>query len=382
MPVNFDIIIVGAGLVGGSLALALDALGKRVAVVDKAPLVTGQTVATDPRAYAISPTNRLFLERLSLWPDASSVASVETMRIKGDRGSMLTFSHREVDVPALAWIVENCRLQDLLWERLLASSVTLFSNCDPLSIEQNASGVKLALDSEQVLSAQLLVGADGANSWVRNRLNWKVRSKSYQQFGVVANFACELPHANTAYQWFCGDSVLAWLPMSGQRVSVVWSTPDPDSALRLSDQALADVVAKLGEYTLGAFSPLASAVAFPLRLLCTGHTVMQRVVVVGDAAHNVHPLAGQGVNLGLRDVACLARLIEASADPGDYFVLRRYQRERREPVMVMQMACDALHRVFHEQRYTLASYWRNAGLTLVDRLLPLKRQLVRYVVDA
>ena len=144
MPVNFDIIIVGAGLVGGSLALALDALGKRVAVVDKAPLVTGQTVPTDPRAYAISPTNRLFLERLSLWPDASSVASVETMRIKGDRGSMLTFSHREVDVPALAWIVENCRLQDLLWERLLASSVTLFSNCDPLSIEQNASGVKLA----------------------------------------------------------------------------------------------------------------------------------------------------------------------------------------------------------------------------------------------
>lgn len=378
---EFDIIIVGASLVGASLALALASSGKRIALVDRSSPLGVTTAPWDTRLYAINPVNRAFLEQLTAWPDMSRIGTIETIEVHGDRKGYITFSHRDVGVTALAWVAESRWMMATLWQRLVDSdTITLFTNGKPSQLLTTATQVTLTLDEGQTLTSRVLVAADGADSWVRRMTGLPSHTKSYLQSGVVANFRCERPHANTARQWFLGDSVLAWLPMAGQNISMVWSTPEPERVLALSDDALATTVAGYGGHSLGAFSLLTPAAAFPLRQIRVPTPHAERVVLVGDAAHTIHPLAGQGVNLGLQDAATLARLMARSDDPGSRMLLRRYERERREAVMVMHRVCDGLHRLFHEQQLPAVAWLRNTGLSLVNQLLPIKRQWVRCAV--
>jgi 2-octaprenylphenol hydroxylase len=378
---TFDVLIVGGGLVGASLALALERQGRRVGILEESPQSdSGLEQGWDARIFAISPANRQFLDRMGAWPAMSRVGTVGRMDVRGDQGGRVEFSAEEIKVPALAWIAENRWMLASLWQQIAHSSIRVFDSvkADKLLVQQQRAS--LTLSDGRELDAALVVGADGADSWVRRQSGLKSSVKPYRQSGVVANFSCQLPHGNCARQWFFGDSVLAWLPLPGNRISIVWSTFDPERLMSLDPAALASCVAEAGNHELGQLTALGAAAAFPLRLVRPEAVVAQRIVLVGDAAHTVHPLAGQGVNLGFGDAAELCRQLIGEPDPGDRQALLRYQRSRREAVRSMQMGCDGLFSLFHARPKPGLARLRNTGLTLVNHLGPLKRQFARHAI--
>ena len=396
---SFDVAIIGAGLVGASLALALAPSGLRVALVEpRAPGAVSDD--WDSRVYAVSPGSAAFLAQVGAWAavDAARVARVETMRIFGDAAatpqSNLTFSAYEAGLGELAFIAESGRLQAALWQCLDgAPHVTRYCPAVCESLTQHADASEILLGSGGnggspgngvTLRARLVVGADGAQSWVRAQSGIKVQSHEYPQRGVVANFACALPHHDTAYQWFRPDGVLALLPLPGNRVSMVWSAitehADALMAMDMDGAALAQCVAEASGAMLGALQVITPAIAFPLYRQQVDAFVQPRLALVGDAAHNVHPLAGQGVNLGFRDARELAAVLcdrGAQRDCGDYALLRRYERARKEDVLGMQVATDGLQKLFASQAVWV-SQARNLGLRLLDGRTLLKNLLVKH----
>ncbi|KZE33885.1 UbiH/UbiF family hydroxylase [Crenobacter luteus] len=376
-----DVVIVGGGLVGASLALALARAGRRVTLLEgQVPDFSRITEGWDARIYAVSPANRRFLEGLGAWPDASRLGTIARMEVHGDAGGEIDFDAREAGGKALAWIAENRWLLAALWASLAEAGVDVLSGAKPVSLATRADAAELTLSDGRRLVARLAVGADGANSWVREQAGLTARVDAYGQSGVVANFACEKPHGDVARQWFTGDSILAWLPMAGKHVSMVWSTFEPDALLAQGDDAFCAKVAEAGGFELGQLSLVSRPAAFPLRLIRPEAVVAERVALVGDAAHTVHPLAGQGVNLGFQDAATLAGLIASARDAGDWLLLRRYQRARREAVTAMQLTCDGLFKLFHGKGLPGLPWLRNTGLNLTNRLTPLKRELVRHAI--
>jgi ubiquinone biosynthesis UbiH/UbiF/VisC/COQ6 family hydroxylase len=235
-----------------------------------------------------------------------------------------------------------------------------------------------------MLNSRLLVGADGADSWVRAHAAIEVEMRRYHQTAVVANFATTKAHRGTAYQWFRRDGVLALLPLPDARVSLVWSTTEEHAAqlLKLAREELAAQLVAASHGMLGDLTMITPAAAFPLRLQRVRQLVMPRLALAGDAAHNVHPLAGQGVNLGFRDARELAQVLlerGAQADCGDYHLLRRYERARREDIVATQFTTDLLQRLFNNEINWLAEL-RNFGLRLTNRRSQLKNLLVQHAV--
>jgi ubiquinone biosynthesis UbiH/UbiF/VisC/COQ6 family hydroxylase len=238
------------------------------------------------------------------------------------------------------------------------------------------------LKGGMTLRANLVVGADGADSWVREQAGIKALAHDYEQSGVVANFACALPHHDTAYQWFRTDGVLALLPLPGNRISMVWSTFEKHAQelLALTAGALAQRVSDTCDGVVGALEVITPPMAFALRLQRVEPFVKPRLALVGDAAHNVHPLAGQGVNLGLRDARELAAVLcnrGAQSDCGDHALLRRYERARKEDVLTMQLATDGLQKLFASQAVWL-SRARNLGMKVVQSQSIIKNLLVKH----
>jgi ubiquinone biosynthesis UbiH/UbiF/VisC/COQ6 family hydroxylase len=382
---SFDLVIVGAGLVGASLAAALAGSGLTVAVVEPEPPAP-PTDDWDSRIYAISPASAAFLAELGAWQrlDAARVQPVAAMRIAGDApGARLEFSAYETGVAALANIVESGRLQHALWLTLEGMGIRLMAPASPARLEVDARGVTLSLEDGTALAARLIVGADGAQSWVRRNAGLTARAEPYGQLGVVANFAVAQPHRGVAYQWFRPDGVLAYLPLPGERMSMVWSTPEARGRelLALGSAELCRRVAAAGHETTGTLELITAAKAFPLQRLAAESMIARRVALVGDAAHVVHPLAGQGVNLGFGDARALAEVLRGRgpADPGDRAVLRRYERARAEAILAMRSVTHGLVGLFG-QPGVIPSRIRNVGLNLTDRLPVVKNLLVRHAV--
>ncbi|MBI2290856.1 MAG: UbiH/UbiF family hydroxylase [Betaproteobacteria bacterium] len=386
---DFDVVVVGSGLVGASLALTLETAGLNLALIEAQPPQPGAGAADwDSRVYAISPGSAAFLERCGVWQelDMTRVSRVEAMCVFGDDGrSELDFSAYDAGLRELAFIVENRELQRVMWEALKrAQHVAVMAPevCRALTFEAQAA--QLELGDSRVLCPRLVVGADGADSWVRAQTAIAVEMRRYHQTAVVANFAITRPHRGTAYQWFRHDGVLALLPLPGERVSMVWSTRDEDAArlLELASEELVAQVAAASHGAVGDLQLITPAAAFPLRLQRVRQLVLPRLALVGDAAHNVHPLAGQGVNLGFRDARELAQVLMergSQTDCGDYRLLRRYERARREDIVAMQFATDSLQRLFNNEITWLASL-RNCGLRLMNRQPQLKNLLVQHAV--
>ncbi len=381
---DFDIVIVGAGLVGASFALALRGTGLKLALVEaQPPAATG--AEWDSRIYAISPANAAFLEGLGIWRrlDRSRLTAVHEMQVYGDgKSANLEFSAYDAGVAELAWIVENSLLQSVLWQGLEQQhNLELICPDRCATLQRDADAAELVLDSGRVLRARLLVAADGKHSWARDAAGIACEQKSYEQMGVVANFACARAHHDTAYQWFRADGILAYLPLPGQRMSMVWSTPDAHAAelMALSPDALCARVAEAGRETLGALELLAPPQQFPLARMRAERAVAPRIALIGDAAHVVHPLAGQGVNLGFGDAAVLAQVLlerEPFRDLGELRLLRRYERARAEDILALAWVTDGLQRLFAASIAGAANL-RNTGLNLINVLPVIKHLLVR-----
>jgi 2-octaprenylphenol hydroxylase len=387
---RFDVVIAGAGLVGLALAPALARAGLSVALVDRAPIAAAEhdPATFDQRVYAISPGSAAFLRALGAWQllPCDRVTPIEAMRVVGDAGATLSFSAYDLHERALAWIVEERLLRAALLRRVFDAGVTVIGGTPFVGLVWSADEGTLTLGAADAaprsLAARLVVGADGVRSWVREAAGIVAEPKPYGQTAIVANFACERAHHGIAHQWFRSDGgVLAWLPLPGRRISIVWSAPDAQAAeLRtLSPESLAAQVADAGERALGELVPITAAAGFPLSLLKLPTTIAHRLALVGDAAHGVHPLAGQGVNLGFGDAQALAR-VEAErgpvADPGTPLLLERFARRRVEPVLAMQTVTDGLARLFGRPAPWLSTL-RNAGLAAVDRLPIIKRALAQ-----
>jgi 2-octaprenylphenol hydroxylase len=292
----------------------------------------------------------------------------------------LHFSAFQASVPQLAWIVESSLIEQSLDAALRFSpSLSWFeSRAQGMTVEADAAHIALA--SGEMLETDLIVGADGAHSWVRAQIGSKMVRRDYKQTGVVANFKAEKPHSETAYQWFKDGEIIALLPMPDGHVSLVWSarTEHAEQLVALDPAQLAAEVERVTGGQFGALDCVTPALGFPLALQTVDRLVAPRVALVGDAAHLIHPLAGQGMNLGLRDVAALADTVagkESFRDLGDMVLLRRYERARREDIRALMIATDGLQKLFSVPG-PFAKALRNTGMAFVGAQPFIKRWLV------
>jgi ubiquinone biosynthesis UbiH/UbiF/VisC/COQ6 family hydroxylase len=385
--VDCNVAIVGAGLVGASLAAALGRAGLEVVLVEPAPPAPpGED--WDARIYAISPASREFLHGLAVWEalDVRRVQPVARMAIFGDApDSRLEFSAYDAGVATLAFIAESGRLAYALWERLTGlDNVRRVAPARCERLEIGTGHATLALEGGTAIRAELVVGADGAQSWVRQAARLTARATSYGQVGVVANFATAKPHDGTAFQWFRPDGVLAYLPLPGNRMSMVWSTGEVHGRelAALSPSEISRRVGEAGRAALGELELVTPAQAFPLQRMIAESMIAPRVALVGDAAHVVHPLAGQGVNLGFGDAAALADALarrEPFRDCGDRTVLRRYERSRAGAILAVRSVTDGLAKLFALPGDAAARV-RNLGLNLTDRSTLAKNLLIARAI--
>ncbi len=383
----FDVIIAGAGLVGASFALALKNSGLRLALVATKVPAWDDLTGWDNRIYALSPGTAAFLDGCGVWQllDSARVTPITEMQVYGDDGaSRLEFSAYDFGLPELAFTAENRLLQHAMWQQLEAQqNLTLICPGECEAIAWAAEHISLRLKDSTHLEAKLLVGADGGDSRVREQAGIDAKQHPYQQLAVVANFEAEKPHRNIAYQWFRQESVLAYLPLPDKCVSIVWSTGEDhaQSLLALEQEQFCSEVVQAGSHVLGDMRMITLCAAFPLKLLRVERLVSPRIALIGDAAHVVHPLAGQGVNLGFQDARVLAETLlnrGVQTDCGDYRLLRRYERARKEDILAMQLTTHGLQRLFSNP---WLSGLRNFGLRLTNSLPQIKGFLVQRALN-
>ncbi|ANB18166.1 UbiH/UbiF/VisC/COQ6 family ubiquinone biosynthesis hydroxylase [Dokdonella koreensis] len=378
-----DVIVVGAGPVGAALALALAADGFDVAVVEaQPPRPAAREAELDLRVVALAPDAIALLQDLGAWPlpFPERVGSYRRMEVWDATGpGRARFDAAERGEAALGRIVENRHLQHALWTAL-AGRARVLCPAEAADLDDGDATAALTLADGTRLRARVLVAAEGAESPLRARLGIGFAGRDYGQRAVVAHVATERPHEDTAWQRFLPGGPLAFLPLGDGRSSIVWSLPDAEAArvLALDDAAFCCALGAAFDFRLGPITAAGPRAAFPLRLRRADRYVAGRCVLVGDAAHVVHPLAGQGVNLGLRDVACLRRVLaEARArgsDIGAAHVLRRYERERRSENALAAWTFDAIERVFASTAMPLVLA-RGLGLEAAGRIGPLRRAL-------
>lgn len=380
-----EILVCGSGIAGMATALGLARRGFNVSLLGPAP--ARPALGPDdyhPRVYAISLASRQLLESLGVWQmmDPRRVTAVEAMEVHGDAAGVVTLHAWQATQQTLAWIIESGEM-----ERVLQQAIQVYGLPWWQEKFTTLSGRAVMTDAGRTLPFDLLVGADGARSPVRKSAGIFHESRPYGDTGVVAHLEAELPHQNIAVQWFTGDSILALLPMpdtaSGHQVSMVWSLPGTVAAEFMAmepDARAAELERRLAAATGGRQGRLtlrSTPFAFPLFLERSG-MIAPGVALVSDAAHRVHPLAGQGLNLGLGDVRELLRVLvekESHRSVGDERVLARYRRARAQPILAMSLATDGLHRLFASQATPLVAL-RNLGMQAVDRLPVVKRFLI------
>jgi len=391
MAHDYDIVIGGGGFIGLTLARALSEAAPglfRIAVVDPAPPERLRAPNNDGRAMTISAASRRMLETLGVWPavqgDAQPVNRIEITDTPLDapvRLPVLKFDTADdADGPA-AHVVENAVLMRALAATVADSEAALLAPERIAGVQSTSSGVTLRLGTGGDMTARLLVGADGRRSRLRRMAAIRSISWDYPQTGIVATVEHEHPHDGRAVQHFLPAGPFAMLPMTGKRCSLVWTEAPEDAAdmLALDEQRLnAEITRRFGGH-LGDVRVISPLQTFPLNLSMARDFVKPGVALIGDAAHGLHWLAGQGLNHGLRDVAALTEvLVEArrlGEDIGELNVLRRYERWRRFDSSMSAAGMDALNRLFTGDNRTLRMV-RTLGLGMVDRLAPLKRMFV------
>ncbi|MBU3621300.1 FAD-dependent monooxygenase [Polynucleobacter sp. CS-Odin-A6] len=392
-----DVVVVGGGVVGKACALGLAQLGLQT--IQIAPdldqtIPAPQGTEWGQRIYAFSPSTQKLLAQLQLWDalDQGRMQPVRDMRIFGDRGEkhdQLHLSAFEAGTPQLAWIGESNIIEHTLDQASRFQNKLERITGVVERIEVDSTEAILHLNNGATLQAQLVIAADGANSPIRTELGISIKEESYSQSAVVANWKCTHAHLETAYQWFLsGGDIVAMLPLPNKQVSMVWSTSPENAAdllkldqaawsQRFSSIANGAIIDQLGTLTLNSMPA-----AFPLRRIQAsrfiGPEVNPKVVLIGDSAHVMHPLAGQGLNLGLRDVATLLHILgkrESFRMLNDKVLLRRYERQRQGDTSALLWVTDKLKKLFSASSGT-EKQLRNWGLGMVNRSHFIKRRLI------
>ena len=386
---SLDVAVVGGGMVGAAAALALARAGFATALVEArapSPWLPGDEV--DLRVVGLAPSSVGLLDELGVWTSirhlrASPYAHMHVWDAAS--GAAIHFDAADEGRDLLGYIVENNLVQWQLWQALDAAGVRRICPAQVTGFEVLEDRVQLSLRGADTdaIAARLLVAADGAASPLRAMAGIETRGRDYAQRGVVAHVQTERPHEGTAWQRFLETGPLALLPLADGRSSIVWSLPDDEAqrVLALDDEAFFHELGVASDFRLGRVVGATKRAAFPLRLQLAETYQAERFVLLGDAAHAVHPLAGQGVNLGLRDVAELRDTLvaarEAGSDIAASHVLRRYARRRRSADTLDALGFDALARVYALQAAPLVAA-RGWGVRLIDKLSPIKRRLAEH----
>lgn len=388
MSEHFQVAVIGGGAVGATLACALARGGCRTAVVEtQEPPSVRADDEIDLRVFALSLASRNIFVNLDVW-DAMArvrVSPCRHMHVWDARSDgVIDFDAADAGTDVLGHIVENSLITAMLWSQLrVLPELTAFCPGKMAGFTVGTDGVNVELDGGKTFSCSLLVGADGAWSPVREAAGIEASHHDYHQKGLVCVVNTEKLHEMTAWQRFLPTGPLAFLPLADGRCSIVWSTATDhaDELLAMPEDEFRQALTRAFEGPLGAITDLGERAAFPLQLARARHYTSDRVALVGDAAHVVHPLAGQGVNLGLLDAAVLSEELQqgiaAKRDPGSRVILRRYERRRKGDNLLMAGAMHALHGIFGTSVEPV-SHLRGFGLNLTNRLAPLRNLFVRH----
>lgn len=386
---DFDVVIVGAGLVGLSLAAVLGDAGFRVAIVEaRKPQLDWAEGSVDLRVYAISRASENLLRAAGAWsaiePHACAYRDMHVWDAGGSGD--IHFDSAELGEPGLGYIIESRVIEKALLEALAKlPAVERFCPVEIAAFSDTEDARCVELEDGRRLSAPLLVGADGRHSRVRDYAGIHARVSDYGQRALVAVVACERPHAHTAWQRFLPTGPLAFLPLCDGRCSIVWSatSEEAERLLALDDAAFCAALGEAFDHRLGAILSVGERVLFPLQRQYADHYIAPRIALAGDALHVIHPLAGQGVNLGLKDVRELADVLmdarRRGRDPGAFSVLRRYERARKGDNLATMLAMDGFKQLFGS-RVPPVRWLRNAGLDLVDAATPVKNLIIRLAM--
>ncbi|MDH5395491.1 MAG: 2-octaprenyl-6-methoxyphenyl hydroxylase [Gammaproteobacteria bacterium] len=397
---DYDLIIVGGGLVGASLACALAESSLRIAMIEAFPFAADNAEyqpAFDARSVALSYTSKQVFEGMGLWPSINKlgVAAIKKIHVS-DRGhaGVTRLNALDENVEALGYVVETRVIGKALFAALSQhANITLIAPAELKDFElaTGSASVNIKQNNEmKTLTAKLLVAADGGDSVVRRLSGVRIKQRNYDQVAVIANVASDKPHQNQAFERFTDSGPLALLPMAAtaeekNRYSLVWTidSSQQEDMLSWDDETFLYKLKERFGVRAGNFTQVSSRHSYPLCLMRAQEHVRERLAIIGNAAHTLHPVAGQGFNLGLRDVAALAQVIidaqRDNKDIGALTILKEYADWRRRDHIQTAMATDSLVRLFSNNFLPLAAL-RNLGLLVVDLVPPLKKVFARHAM--
>lgn len=380
-----DIIIVGGGLTGGTLACSLAEKGLDVVMVDQND--PKKLLPSDGRSFALSRSSFLVLSKLGICKKLSDITPITTIHTSdGLLPQWVEFDQEDVEGGALGYVVDSALLKSKILEQVLSfKNITL---CAPRSVvhtERTELKAMIETDRGETFTAPLCVAADGKTSQLRENAHIPLRQWSYDQRAIVCNMTHTLPHENHAFEHFLPWGPLAFVPRPGNESGLVWSI-EKDKAevfLSLSEEEFAEEVQALFGDCLGTLTLSSQRWSYPLNVCLPKHLIEQRLALVGDAAHSFHPVAGQGLNVGFRDVAILSDVLgeafSLGLDLGSSYTLSTYQKKRKMDILSMTLATDGLVRVFSNQSRGLARV-RSLGFSAVNRVKPLKNFMMRHAM--
>lgn len=381
-----DVAITGGGLTGLATAIGLAQYGLDVAVIDKARPDTVTMPAFDGRAFAIAHASVRLLQGLQIWPPLAETAQpINEIRISdGPSRLFLHFDHNEIGPHPLGQMVESRHLRQALYFRAgQLDNLHLIAPAGIVDTTRTAHNARISLDDGRTITAALLVGADGRNSFMRRSAGIRTTRWRYDQVGIVATIAHELSHCDIAHERFLPEGPFAILPLTGNRCSLVWTAraDTHDAIMALHPRPFeAEVRRRVGDF-LGKVTVIGPRWSYPLGLHMAERYINERLALIGDAAHGIHPIAGQGLNMGLRDIAAFLEIIVEAArrgeDIGHGLVLERYQRWRRSDNVTLAIVTDSLNRLFSNDIAPVRLV-RGLGLAAVQRMPPVKRFFMNH----